>query len=121
MVAGSAIGAYLALTVRMEGMPELVGFFNGMGGLASSLVAVSMSVFAWLTWGEVLSAQVASGVTTVGVANLEPAATGTVSAAAPRLTPDNAITIVLSVLVGGVTLTGSLIAWAKLNGVLGGG
>ena len=36
LVAGSVIGAYLALTVRMEGMPELVGFFNGMGGLASS-------------------------------------------------------------------------------------
>ena len=54
LLAGSLIGAYLALTVRMEGMPELVGFFNGMGGLASSLVAVSMSVFVWLTWGAAL-------------------------------------------------------------------
>ena len=76
VVAGSAIGAYLALTVRMEGMPELVAFFNGMGGLASSLVAVSMSVFAWLAWGEVLSAQAAADVTTVGVASLAPATEG---------------------------------------------
>ena len=120
VVVGSAIGAYLALTVRMEGMPELVGFFNGMGGLASSLVAVSMSIFAWLAWGEVLSAQALSDVTTVGVASLEPVAAGAAPMGAPRLTPDNAITIVLSVLVGGVTLTGSLDAWAKLKGVMSG-
>ena len=66
LVVGSAIGAYLALTVKMEGMPELVGFFNGMGGLASSLVAISMSVFAWISWGEVLTAQTAAS-TTAGV------------------------------------------------------
>jgi len=121
VVVGSAIGAYLALTVRMEGMPELVGFFNGMGGLASSLVAVSMSVFAWLAWGEVLSAQTLAHVTTVEVASLAPAAAGTASVGAPRLTPDNAVTIILSILVGGVTLTGSLVAWAKLKGVMRGG
>jgi NAD(P) transhydrogenase subunit beta len=124
LVAGSAIGAYLAATVRMEGMPELVGFFNGMGGLASALVAVSMSVFAWLTWGEGLAATTAANVTTVGIGSL-PApeirhVLGTY-ADAPRLTPDNAITIILSILVGGVTLTGSLIAWAKLKGVMRGG
>jgi len=121
VVAGSAIGAYLALTVRMEGMPELVGFFNGMGGLASSLVAVSMSVFIWLAWGEVLTAQTLTDVTTVELANLAPAALGAASADAPRLTPDNAVTIILSILVGGVTLTGSLVAWAKLKGVMSGG
>ena len=119
VVAGSAIGAYLALTVRMEGMPELVAFFHGMGGLASSLVAVSMSVFAWLAWGEVLSAQ--SHVTTVGVAGLAPVTVGAAPVGAPRLTPDNAVTIILSILVGGVTLTGSLVAWAKLKGVMRGG
>jgi NAD(P) transhydrogenase subunit beta len=121
VVAGSAIGAYLALTVRMEGMPELVGFFNGMGGLASSLVAVSMSVFTWLAWGEVLSVQTLADVTTVEIATLVPVAAGAVSTGAPALTPDNAITIILSVLVGGVTLTGSLVAWAKLKGVMRGG
>jgi NAD(P) transhydrogenase subunit beta len=121
VVAGSAIGAYLALTVRMEGMPELVGFFNGMGGLASSLVAVSMSVFIWLAWGEVLSAETLADVTTIELASLAPAVAGAVSTGPPRLTPDNAITIILSILVGGVTLTGSLVAWAKLKGVMSGG
>ena len=121
MVVGSAIGAYLALTVKMEGMPELVGFFNGMGGLASSLVAISMSVFAWISWGEVLVAETAATVTTVGVTNLPAAALAAAQSDAPRLTVDNAITIVLSILVGGVTLTGSLVAWAKLKGVMSGG
>jgi NAD(P) transhydrogenase subunit beta len=121
LVAGSTIGAYLALTVRMEGMPELVGFFNGMGGLASSLVAVSMSVFAWISWGEVLAAETAVSVTTVGITSLPAAALSAGQADAPRLTVDNAITVVLSILVGGVTLTGSLVAWAKLKGVMKGG
>jgi NAD(P) transhydrogenase subunit beta len=124
LVAGSAIGAYLAATVRMEGMPELVGFFNGMGGLASCLVAISMSVFAWLSWGGALSAGTLTEVTTAGLANLAPEQISAVLASqadAPRLTADNLVTIVLSILVGGVTLTGSLIAWAKLKGVMSGG
>jgi NAD(P) transhydrogenase subunit beta len=121
VVAGSTIGAYLALTVRMESMPELVGFFNGMGGFASSLVAVSISVFTWISWIDVLPAQTAADVTTVGIASLGPAAIAGAQADIPRLTPDNAATIILSILVGGVTLTGSLIAWAKLKGVMSGG
>ena len=120
LLAGSLIGAYLALTVRMEGMPELVGFFNGMGGLASSLVAVSMSVFAWISWGEVLSAETRASVTTVGITGLPAAALDAAKTQAPRLTIDNAVTLILSILVGGVTLTGSLVAWAKLKGVMSG-
>jgi NAD(P) transhydrogenase subunit beta len=124
LVAGSGIGAYLALTVKMEGMPELVGFFNGMGGLGSCLVAVSMSVFAWISWGEALPALTAGQLSTTGILSLPPAELARVLATqadAPRLTTDNAITMVLSILVGGVTLTGSLIAWAKLKGVMKGG
>ena len=105
LLAGSAIGAYLALSVRMEGMPELVGFFNGMGGLASALVAVSMSIFVWTKWSETIGLGLGSGLARSG--NL--------------LTTDQAITVILSVLVGGVTLTGSLVAWAKLKGVMAGG
>jgi len=118
---GALIGAYLALTVKMEGMPELVAFFNGMGGLASSLVAISMTVFAWIAWSEALPAQVIGEMSTVDLARSTAAALGAVVTNAPRLTPDNAVTLVLSILVGGVTLTGSLVAWAKLRGVLSGG
>ena len=108
VVAGSAIGAYLALTVRMEGMPELVGFFNGMGGLGSALVAVSMSIFVWKTWGVALTVPGAD------------AGRGLALHIGKSFTIDQAITVILSILVGGVTLTGSLVAWAKLKGVMKG-
>ena len=39
LVVGSAIGAWLALTVEMTSMPQLVGLLNGLGGGASTLVA----------------------------------------------------------------------------------
>jgi NAD(P) transhydrogenase subunit beta len=39
MIVGSAIGLVAARKVKMTGMPELVGLFNGFGGLASLLVA----------------------------------------------------------------------------------
>ena len=39
--AGAAIGIYASRTVAMTGMPQLVALFNGFGGLASALVAVS--------------------------------------------------------------------------------
>ena len=39
IIVGSGIGAYLARTVEMTGMPELVAAFNGFGGGASVMVA----------------------------------------------------------------------------------
>ncbi len=39
LVLGSAIGAVLALKVKMTAMPEMVGLLNGFGGGASVLVA----------------------------------------------------------------------------------
>ena len=41
LVVGGAIGAYLARRVAMTAMPELVAAFNGFGGGASALVALS--------------------------------------------------------------------------------
>ncbi len=39
LVLGSIIGAFLARTVQMTEMPQLVGIFNGLGGGASAVVA----------------------------------------------------------------------------------
>jgi len=39
LLIGGAIGAVMAVRVQMTGMPELVAFFNGMGGAASMFVA----------------------------------------------------------------------------------
>jgi len=39
MLAGAAIGTWLSVKVQMTQMPQLVALFNGVGGLASVLVA----------------------------------------------------------------------------------
>jgi NAD(P) transhydrogenase subunit beta len=93
VVVGAAIGAVAAVRVEMTSMPEMVALFNGFGGGASTLVA--LSVF----WGQVV----------------EPGRNLTPSQA---LLPVPALTVVLSVFIGAVTLTGSLIAFLKLQGKL---
>ncbi|MCP5047560.1 MAG: NAD(P)(+) transhydrogenase (Re/Si-specific) subunit beta, partial [bacterium] len=81
---GGLYGAYKARSVAMTEMPEMVGLFNGFGGIASLLVG----------WGAYrLLPQSLTPVTMLTM-----------------------ITIVLSVLIGGVTFTGSIVAWGKLNG-----
>ncbi len=101
LVLGSAAGAVLALNIRMEAMPEMVALFNGFGGAASFLVAGAemfrMVSKAWqLAGGE--TAGTARFAETL--ANLTPPGTGTALAA--------------SGLVGAVTFSGSLVAFAKL-------
>jgi proton-translocating NAD(P)+ transhydrogenase subunit beta len=91
LVVGGAIGAVAALKVAMTSMPEMVALFNGFGGGASALVASSVL---WL-------------------ALIEQGTRGTPAAV---LGGDSAITAFLSILVGGVTFSGSLIAYLKLAG-----
>lgn len=79
LVIGSVIGAYLALTVDIKAMPQMVGLLNGLGGAASTLVA----------WAEL---QLNTGQTT-----------------------DELVAIGLSGLIGSVTFSGSMIAYAKLE------
>ena len=43
LLIGSIIGYIMAIRVEMTGMPELVALFNGFGGAASALVALSDS------------------------------------------------------------------------------
>ena len=85
---GAAIGSLLAIRVEMTGMPELVALFNGFGGAASALVALA----------EIYSA-IESDTIPKGL-ELHVAWTA----------------IGLSALVGWMTLTGSLVAFAKLKG-----
>ncbi len=95
LVVGSVIGAIAALRVQMTGMPELVALFNGFGGGASALVAGS------IIWGDVI--EVGDSTTPAGVLGVDAASSG-----------------VLSILIGAVTLSGSLIAYLKLRGTIGG-
>ncbi len=83
---GAVIGAVLARTIKMTAMPQMVAIFNGVGGGASALIAISE--FARITDGD------------LSVAKHEE------------------IAIMLGTLIGLVTLTGSLIAFGKLQEVM---
>jgi NAD(P) transhydrogenase subunit beta len=86
LIVGGAIGTYLALTVQMTAMPQMVAAFNGFGGGASALVAAT--------------ALLAPGALT----HVPPTQLYVATAA--------------SGLIGAATFTGSMVAWAKLQGVL---
>lgn len=92
-LAGALVGGIAAVRVAMTSMPEMVAIFNGFGGAASLLVALAV---VWLRLVE-RSFQ--------GIAE------------AP-LNGTEAVTIGLSVLIGGITLSGSYIAFLKLQGKL---
>jgi NAD(P) transhydrogenase subunit beta len=88
LLLGSAAGFWMARTVAMTSMPQMVALFNGFGGAASLLVGGAEFLRSELR-GE-------------------------------QIPLDTGITIQLSVLIGAVTFTGSLIAWAKLQEVMTG-
>ncbi len=94
---GSVIGLVVAARVKMTGMPELVALFNGFGGLASLLVgAAEYHKLSHAGAKNYLSSLAAQTGVTVPLA---------FAAAA----------ISLTILVGGITFTGSMVAWAKLS------
>ena len=84
LVAGTVIGLACAYWVRMTAMPEMVALLNGFGGLASLIVGAA----------EFLRIRI-----------------GEVTPANPGFT---AATIFLTILIGGVTFTGSVYAFCKL-------
>ncbi len=94
---GSVVGLVMALKVPMTGMPQMVAIFNGLGGAASFLVAgaeLTIVMAAVHVTGE--AAEASESATHVGLSTQLLVATA------------------LSGLIGAVTLTGSLIAFAKL-------
>ncbi len=86
LITGSIIGAFIAITVKMTAMPQMVGLLNGFGGIASALVALS----------EFLK----TGAHQRGLIFL--------------------VTVFLSILIGMITFSGSMIAAGKLQGIVPG-
>ncbi|MFO7778985.1 MAG: NAD(P)(+) transhydrogenase (Re/Si-specific) subunit beta [Nitriliruptoraceae bacterium] len=93
LLIGGGIGVAIVLRAQATQMPEIVARFNGFGGAGSALVALSLF---WLAVVEV------PGATT----------------AAEALGGTAAVTLVLSVLIGSATLSGSILAELKLRGTL---
>jgi NAD(P) transhydrogenase subunit beta len=105
LVIGASIGAFLARRVQMTSMPELVAAFNGFGGGASALVASAEVARNWSS----LSSSGSMAFRTVQDAVPVDPLTGTLL-----------FTIVLSVLIGSVTFSGSFVAFGKLGGFVSG-
>ncbi len=86
---GGVLGILTAKRVPMTAMPETVALFNGCGGMSSLLVAIGVVLFV-------------------------------VEGGKPGLQTDviEQISIVVSVFVGAITFTGSIVAMAKLQGWL---
>jgi len=91
MVVGGSIGLYAARTVKMTQMPELVALMHSLVGLAAALVGFATYI--------------------------DPAVTSSLSGAEKVI---HEIEIYVGILIGLVTFSGSLIAFGKLSGKIGG-
>ena len=93
LLIGGGIGVAIVFRAQATQMPEIVARFNGFGGAGSALVALSLF---WLAVVEVPREVTA----------------------ADALGGTAAVTLVLSVLIGSATLSGSILAELKLRGTL---
>jgi H+-translocating NAD(P) transhydrogenase subunit beta len=89
---GGGIGAYLARTIAMTAMPQLVAAFHSLVGLAAVCVAAAA-----------FYAPDAFGITTDGLIH-----------------PQSRIEMALGAAIGALTFTGSIIAFLKLDGRMSG-
>lgn len=91
---GTVIGAFAAKKVKMTDMPQMVSLFNGMGGACAALISI-------VEFNHVVHAYNTTGYSFFSNIN------GT-----------NLLIILAGLIIGSVSFTGSMIAWAKLDGRL---
>ncbi len=92
LLIGGIIGTLAAKKVKMTAMPEMVSLFNGMGGACAALI--SMVEF------NHISKQIAEHASADYNATIQP----------------TVLIIVIGLIIGTVSFSGSMIAWGKLNG-----
>lgn len=86
LVVGTVIGTRMALKVKMTAMPQMVSFFNGMGGACAAVISL-------VEFDHLLH----TGKVEMGML----------------------IVIILGLIIGGVSFSGSIIAYGKLEGKIG--
>ena len=91
MLVGGSIGLYLARSVQMTQMPELVAFMHSLVGLAAVVVGYASYV--------------------------DPTSTLNITPAEKAI---HEIEVYIGVFIGAITLSGSVIAFGKLSGKIGG-
>jgi H+-translocating NAD(P) transhydrogenase subunit beta len=90
IIIGTAIGWTIARRVKMTAMPQLVSFFNGMGGAAAALI--SMMEFPHVSPELIAKSGMANG---------------------------HVLAILLGLMIGTVSWAGSMVAFGKLEGWIG--
>lgn len=110
---GTGIGIYLARTTQMTGMPQLVALFNGFGGAASFLVAGAVM---HITLGRIPELPESEDVELLELARQQ------ISDLIDAMLPfSNNFATAISGIIGAVTLSGSVLAFAKLQELIPGG
>ncbi len=92
IIIGSIIGTMVAKKVKMTAMPELVSFFNGMGGACAALISIVEFDYLYREHRAVSASF--SDVITSG----------------------HYLAIIAGTIIGSVSFAGSIIAWGKLSG-----
>lgn len=95
MAIGLVLGWLIAKKVKMTAMPELVSFFNGMGGACAALISVVEFDYIYT---EALATPNSAFSTLVHTGHY--------------------IAIIAGAIIGSVSFAGSMIAWGKLNGTI---
>src|SRR5665647_136496 len=90
---GSIIGALVAKKVKMTARPELVSFFNGMGGACAALISIVEFDYLYREH-RLMDSTLFSDVIPAG----------------------HYIAIIAGTIIGSVSFIGSMIAWGKLSG-----
>ena len=92
LVIGGAVGTFVAMRIQMTALPQLVAAFHSLVGLAAVFVAAA--------------------------AYLQPEAFGI--GVAGKIKPGSLIEMGLGTAIGAITFTGSIVAFAKLQGLVSG-
>ncbi|MDP4283061.1 MAG: NAD(P)(+) transhydrogenase (Re/Si-specific) subunit beta [Bacteroidota bacterium] len=93
IIIGSVIGSLVAKKVKMTAMPELVSFFNGMGGACAALISIVEFDYLYRA-NRLMDATSFSDVVPSG----------------------HYLAIIAGTIIGSVSFIGSMIAWGKLSG-----
>jgi NAD(P) transhydrogenase subunit beta len=93
IVIGSIIGFLIAKKVKMTAMPELVSFFNGMGGACAALISIVEFDYLYREH-RMMNSTLFSDVVYSG----------------------HYLAIIAGTIIGSVSFVGSMIAWGKLSG-----
>jgi len=96
IVIGSVIGTVIAKKVKMTAMPQMVSFFNGMGGACAALIGLI----------EFKELQYANGVILTSMGDV----------IGSSLLSGHTLAILGGILIGSVSFSGSIIAMGKLEG-----